>query len=131
MVTRTYSPKKNYINGRLRRARWLATQPDEPFSVTVTGLTNGEAPLGSHASISYTTDPVSATETVKWSDSSDPAAAATWGTGASPTDYTSTTVGTLWLHVTDNIDGEDVTVSRSAPIPPQAFTSGQWTLTAA
>ena len=102
-----------------------------PFSVTITGLTSGEARIGDHASIGYTTDPVSATETVKWSSSSNPADAATWGTGANPTDYTSTTVGTLWLHVTDNIDGEDVTVSRSAPIPPQAFTSGQWTLTAA
>jgi len=102
-----------------------------PFSVSIIGLTDGEARIGSHASISYTTDPVSATETVKWSNSSDPAAPATWGTGASPTDYTSTTVGFLWLHVTDTVDGETVTVSRSAPIPPQAFTSGQWTLTAA
>jgi len=87
-----------------------------PFSVTITGLTSGEARPGDHASIGYTTDPVSATETVKWSDSSDPAAAATWGTGANPTDYTAADGVTLWLHVTDTIDGETFTVSRSAPI---------------
>lgn len=96
-----------------------------PFSVTVTGLTGGQAIVGDHASIGYTTDATS--ETVKWSDSSNPADAATWGTGSAPTDYTNTTVGRLWLHVTAG--GE--TVSRSAPIPPLAFTSGQWTLTAA
>jgi hypothetical protein len=55
---------------------------------------------------------VSATETVKWSNSSNPAGAATYGTGASPTDYTAGDGGNLWLHVTDN--GE--TVSRAAPI---------------
>jgi len=82
------------------------------FSVSITGLTGGEARPGDHASISYTTDPVSATETVKWSDSSNPADAATYGTGSSPTDYTAGDGGNLWLHVTDG--GE--TVSRSAPI---------------
>jgi len=77
-----------------------------PFTVTLTGLTSGEARIGDHASIGYTTDPVSATETVKWSNSSDPDAAATYGTGASPTDYTAGDEGLLWLHVTDTIDGE-------------------------
>jgi hypothetical protein len=86
------------------------------FGVTFTGLTDGEARIGDHASIGYTTDPVSATETVKWSNSSNPADAATYGTGASPTDYTAGDEGSLWLHVTDTIEGESVTVSRSAPI---------------
>jgi len=89
------------------------------FSVTITGLTSGEARPGDHASISYTTDPVSATETVKWSNSSNPADVATYGTGASPTDYTAGDGGNLWLHVTDN--GE--TVSRSAPIRYAAGTA--------
>jgi hypothetical protein len=88
-----------------------AGEPDA-FGVTFTGLTDGEARVGGHASIGYTTDPVSATETVKWSSSSNPAGAATYGTGASPTDYTAGDGGNLWLHVTD--DGE--TVSRAAPI---------------
>jgi hypothetical protein len=82
------------------------------FGVSLTGLTNGEAIIGDHASIGYTTDPVSATETVKWSSSADPAAAATYGTGASPTDYTAGDEGRLYLHVTDG--GE--TVTRSALI---------------
>jgi hypothetical protein len=98
-----------------------------PFAVVLTGLTDGLAVVGTHASIGYTETPTSGAETVKWSDSSDPSDPATWGTGANPTDFTSTTVGQLWLHVT--IDGQ--TVSRSALIPPLAFTTGQWTLTAA
>jgi len=93
------------------------------FGVTITGLTDGEARIGDHASIGYTTDPVSATETVKWSNSSDPAAAATYGTGASPTDYTAGDEGSLWLHVTDTIDGVTDTVSRSAPIRYAAGTA--------
>jgi hypothetical protein len=88
-----------------------AAEPDA-FGVTFTGLTDGEARVGGHASIGYTTDPVSATETVKWSSSSNSAGAATYGTGESPTDYTAGDGGNLWLHVTDN--GE--TVSRAAPI---------------
>lgn len=94
----------------------LADGSGAPFAVTITGLTGGEARIGDHASIGYTTDPVSATETVKWSNSSNPADAATYGTGSSPTDYTAGDEGQLWLHVTDTIEGESVTVSRSAPI---------------
>lgn len=87
-----------------------------PFAVALTGLTNGEAIIGDHASISYTTDPVSATETVKWSNSANPADAATYGTGANPTDYTAGDEGRLYLHVTDTVDGETATVTRSALI---------------
>jgi hypothetical protein len=83
---------------------------NEIFNVTIIGLTDEEARIGDHASIGYTTDAVS--ETVKWSNNSDPAAPATYGTGASPTDFTTGDEGSLWLHVTDG--GE--TVSRSAPI---------------
>jgi len=101
----------------------FARRDSAAFGVALTGLTDGEARIGDHASISYTTDPVSATETVKWSNSSDPAAAATYGTGASPTDYTAGDEGSLWLHVTDTIDGETSTVSRSAPIRYAAGTA--------
>ena len=84
----------------------------DPFEVTLTGLTGGEARPGDHASIGYTTDPVSATETVKWSNSSNPDDAATYGTGANPTDYTAGDGGRLYLHVTDT----GGTVTRSALI---------------
>jgi hypothetical protein len=56
--------------------------------------------------------PTSGSETVKWSNSSNPASAATYGTGANPTDFTAGDAGTLWLHVTIGAE----TVSRSAPI---------------
>ena len=105
---------------------------DEPeaFGLEITGTTNGAAIVGDHAGIGYTEDPVSATETVKWSNSSDPAAAATYGIGAAPTDYTAGDGGYLWLHVTDGGD----TVSRAVPIRyalPAAFTAGQWSIAAA
>lgn len=90
------------------------------FTVSLTGLTSGQAIIGDHASIGYTTDPVSATETVKWSASSDPGAAATFGTGASPTDFTSADGFSLYLHVTDG--GE--TVTRSAPVRKAQATGG-------
>jgi hypothetical protein len=88
------------------------------FGVTMTGLTDGEARIGDHASIGYTIDPDNGTETVKWSYSSDKDAAGI-GTGANPPDITAGDEGSLWLHVTDG--GE--TVSRSAPIryAPGAF----------
>lgn len=82
------------------------------FALAFTGLTDGVAVIGDHASIGYTIDPDNGTETVKWSNSADSADAATYGTGSNPTDFTAGDEGTLYLHVTD--DGE--TVSRSALI---------------
>jgi len=79
------------------------------FSLTITGLTSNEARIGDHASIGYTIDPDNGTETVAWGTS---AGDSTYGTGASPTDYTAGDEGRLWLTVTDG----DETVSRSAPI---------------
>ena len=87
-----------------------------PFAVAISGLTNNEAIIGDHASISYTTDPVSATETVKWSNSANPADAATYGTGANPTDFTAGDEGRLYLHVSDTVGGEQVTITASALI---------------
>lgn len=81
-----------------------------PFAIQITGLTGGSAIEGDQLSIGYTITPDNGTETVKWSDSSNPADAATYGTGANPTDFTGGTL--LWLHVTDG--GE--TVSTFAPI---------------
>ena len=81
------------------------------FSVSLTGLTSGYAIIGDHASIGYTITPDNGTDTVKWSNSSDPAAAATYGTGASPTDYTAGDGNPLYCHVTDG--GETVTASAT------------------
>jgi mevalonate pyrophosphate decarboxylase len=61
-----------------------AAEPDA-FGVTFTGLTDGEARVGGHASIGYTTDPVSATETVKWSSSSNKDAAGIRDRESNPT----------------------------------------------
>lgn len=82
------------------------------FSITPTGLVAGVAEIGSEAGIGYTIDPDNGTETVKWSNSSNPADAATYGTGAAPTSLAAGNGGTLYLHVTDG--GE--TVTRSYPI---------------
>lgn len=81
------------------------------FSVTLTGLSSDSlgsyGPVGAHASVGYTIAPDNGTETVKWSNSSNPADAATYGTGAAPTDYTASDDSTIYLHVTDG--GETVT----------------------
>ncbi len=76
------------------------------FSVSLTGLTSGYAIIGDHASIGYTITPDNGTDTVKWSNSSDPADPATYGTGAAPTDYTAGDGNPLYCHVTDG--GENV-----------------------
>lgn len=97
----------------------IAGETSAAFAIALTGLTAGEAVIGDHASIGYTIDPDNGTETVKWSNSSNPADAATYGTGASPTDFTAGDGTPLYLHVTDG--GE--TVTRSAPIRYAAGTA--------
>lgn len=113
-------------------AQWI---PDEaPFAIALTGLSTDSigsyAQVGDHASIGYTTDPVSATETVKWSNSANPADAATYGTGASPTDYTAGDGNPLYLHVTDGGDTVSRGVAiRRAPGTASAIADGQsWTV---
>jgi hypothetical protein len=90
--------------------------PAASFSVSITGGSSDSlgtyAQVGGHASIGYVETPTSGIETVKWSNSSNPADAATYGTGANPTDFTAGDGGTLWLHVTIGAE----TVSRSLPI---------------
>jgi hypothetical protein len=90
--------------------------PAASFSVSITGGSSDSlgtyAQVGNQASIGYVETPTSGSETVKWSNSSNPAAAATYGTGANPTDFTAGDGGTLWLHVTIGAE----TVSRSLPI---------------
>lgn len=86
------------------------------FSITITGLTDGEAIIGDHASIGYTINPDNGTETVAWGTS---AGDSTYGTGANPTDYTAGDGTSLWLTVTDA--GESV--SRTAPIRYAAGTA--------
>ena len=94
------------------------------FTVTITGESTDSlgpyARVGNHAAIGYTETPTSGIETVKWSNSSNPASAATYGTGANPTDFTAGDTGTLWLHVTI---GAEV-VSRSIPIRRLPATGG-------
>ena len=94
----------------IRRRRML--RGNLSFSIAITGLTGGIAEVGDHASIGYTINPDSGTETVKWSNSATSADAATYGTGAAPTDYAAGDGGTLYLHVTDGGD----TITASAPI---------------
>jgi hypothetical protein len=80
-----------------------------PFLITFTGLTDGEARIGDHASIGYIIDPDNGTETVAWGTVNDDD---TYGTGADPTDITAGDGGNLVLSVTDG--GE--TRYISAPI---------------
>jgi hypothetical protein len=104
------------------------------FSVSITGGSSDSlgtyAQVGNHAAIGYTETPTSGAETVKWSNSSNPASAATYGTGANPTDFTAGDAGTLYLHVT--IGAETVTRSlpiRRAPGSAAAIADGQtWTV---
>jgi hypothetical protein len=104
------------------------------FSIAFTGLsTDGigtYGQVGSHAAISYAITPDNGTETVKWSASPDPGAAATFGTGASPTTFAAADGFLVYLHVTD--DGETATRSFSArydegdfgALTDQTFTEG-------
>jgi hypothetical protein len=73
------------------------------FSTTLTGLSTDSlgsyGQVGSHASIGYTVAPSGAVDEVKWSASSNPAAAATFGTGTAPTDFTSADGFSVFLHV--------------------------------
>jgi len=114
----TYEDAEWYLNYLIKFGFVTA-----PFTIAITGLTDGDAVIGDHVTIGYTTDPVSATETVKWSNSSNSADPATYGTGASPTDYTAGDEGQLWLHVTDTIEGETFTLSTFAPIRYAAGTA--------
>lgn len=106
----------------------------EAFSVTLTGLSTDSlgnyGEVGDHASIGYTIDPDNATETVKWSNSSDPDDSATYGTGAAPTDFTASDGSTVYLHVTDG--GETVTRSfavRKEPVSvAEALGPYSWTV---
>lgn len=95
------------------------------FSITLTGLSTDSlgnyGAVGGHASIGYTIDPDNGTETVKWSNSSNPADAATYGTGAAPTDFTASDGSTVYLHVTDG--GETVTRAFAVRVAPGAFSA--------
>lgn len=102
-----------------------------PFSISFTGLLTDSlgayAAPGSHASVGYTITPDLTTETVKWSNSANPADAATYGTGASPTDFTASDGATVYLHVTDDpVDDPDLgpitrTFSFGVRYAPGAF----------
>lgn len=106
------------------RSPFGARRSPAPFAVAFTGLSTDDlgsyGQIGNHASITYTIDPDNGTETVKWSASSDPAAAATFGTGANPTAFTSADGFSVFLHVTDGGD----TVTRSFPARKAPATTG-------
>jgi hypothetical protein len=103
-------------------ARGGAGEPP-PFAIAFTGLSTDSmgayGQVGNHAAISYTITPDNGTETVKWSNSSNPASAATFGTGANPTTFASVDGFNVFLHVTDGGD----TISRAFPAryAPGAF----------
>jgi len=78
-----------------------------PFSITITGLTDGEAHIGDHAGIGYTIDPDNGTETVAWGTAEGDS---TYGTGTAPTDFTAGDEGSLWLTVTDGGDTRSISV---------------------
>lgn len=84
-----------------------STQP--LIEVSLTGLENGVARIGSHGAIGYTIDPDNGTETVAWGATP---GGTEYGTDANPTDFTAGDGGTLYLRVTQG--GE--TVTRSAAI---------------
>jgi hypothetical protein len=79
------------------------------FTLTLTGLTTGEARPGAHALIGYTLDPETGTEVRQWGTAPGDD---TYGTGVNPTDFLSGDGGALFLTVV--VDGE--TVTASAPI---------------
>jgi hypothetical protein len=93
------------------------------FGVTLTGLATDSlgtyGQVGSHASIGFTTTPVITPDEVKWSASASTGAAATFGTGANPTDFTAADGFLVYLHV--RRDAEWVTRSFSARRAAGAF----------
>ena len=91
-----------------------------PFSIVITGLTDGYAVPGTHASISYTLNPSFVPTSVKWSNSSDQATSV-YGTAANPSDFTAGDFGSLYLHIED-ADGNILT--KSAPIQILKATAG-------
>jgi hypothetical protein len=106
----------------LRGLGAIAGEPP-PFAIAFTGLSTDSlgsyGQVGNHAAISYTITPDNGTETVKWSNSSNPASAATFGTGANPTTFAAADGFFVYLHVTDGGD----TISRAFPAryAPGAF----------
>ena len=97
-------------SGRFWIDSWEGVRP--PFLVTMSGLAGGYAEIGGAAVGYATTIGGAPSGGVAWSASADPAAAATYGTGASPTDFSAGDGATLYLHVTHL----GVTVSRAAVI---------------
>lgn len=97
---------------------WVDTPPGrskKSFTVALSGLNAGYAEIG--ATIGFSTgDGVAPDGGVKWSGSADPAAAADFGTGTSPTDFSAVDGAVLYLHATH----EGTVVTTSAPVR-QAF----------
>lgn len=94
----------------------LSSGASFPFSIALTGLTDGEARIGDHASIGYTIDPDNGTETVAWGTAPGDD---TYGTGANPADYTAGDDGQLVLTVTDG--GRSRSISAPIRYAPGSF----------
>jgi hypothetical protein len=91
----------------------FARRDSAAFNIAFTGLTDGVAIVGDHASIGYTITPDNGTEAVAWGVASNDD---TFGTGSAPTDITGGDDGILVLSVTDG----GVTRYLSAPIRREA-----------
>ena len=86
--------------------------------VLLSGLVDGRAEIG--GTVGYTTNIGAAPNGgVKWSDSADAAAPASYGTATTAANFSASDGGTLYLHLTH--DG--TTYTRSAPVRqvPPAF----------
>lgn len=121
--------------GRFKRALFGQGRKPVPFRVAFTGLSTDDIGLygqiGNHAAIGFTVvdregSPLTP-DGVKWSASPNPADAATFGTGASPTTFAAADGFFVYLHVTkDIVDSPDLgplTVTRSFQVrqAPGAF----------
>ncbi len=91
------------------RAAPMVLAPPATFTLTLTGLADGEARPGNQSAIGYTKTPAGGTDVVAWGIAPGDS---TYGTGPQPTDYTAGAGGALCLSVTS--DG--TTVTTSAPI---------------
>jgi hypothetical protein len=112
-------------------AQLMTTWPTRPFrragssgfSVALVGLSTDSIGLygqiGNQAAIGFTTTPVITPDEIKWSASVSTGAAATFGTGANPTDFSAADGSFVYLHVRSGANW--VTRSFIARRAPGAF----------
>jgi hypothetical protein len=104
-----------------------------PFSFAFTGLATDSfgtyGPIGGHAGIGFVAIDRQGNsitpDAVKWSASLNPAAAATFGTGASPTDFAIANGFFVYLHMTYDAGEGPFTVTRSFAARPAPYVPAQ------